>query len=85
MVMIVGMSEPPLIEHNPHEKRPTNAIWWFMWPAIALLWAWYLYFYEFDWPSVAIGGLTMGVLVIWGTEITGNKVPESWRKAAGGR
>jgi len=77
--------EPPVIDHNPHEKRQTMAIWWVAWPAVVLLWVWYLYFYEFDWPSVAIGGVTMGVLVIWGMEITGNEVPESWRKAAGRR
>lgn len=75
------MNEPPkdFIEHIPGEKRPTNAIWWVLWPAVALLWVWYLAFYDFDWPSIAIGGLTMGVLVSWAIEVTGNKVPESWR------
>lgn len=82
---MINDKDPPRIDHNPHEKRQTNTIWWILWPAVALLWAWYLYFYEFDWPSIAIGGLTMGVLATWAIEITGNKVPDSWRKAAGGR
>jgi hypothetical protein len=76
-----GMSEDDarLIEHNPHEKRPTNAIWWILWPSVALLWVWYLSFYDFDWPAVAIGGFTMFVLSTWAIEVTGNKVPDSWR------
>ncbi len=74
------MSAPPLIEHNPHEKRQSNAIWWFWWPALAVLWTGYLIFFEFDWPSIAIGGLTMGILVTWSMEMTGGKVPDSWRR-----
>lgn len=74
------MSEPPVIEHNPHEKRQGNGIWWFWWIALVLLWAGYLAFFEFDWPSIAIGGLTMGILVTWAVEMTGNKVPDSWRR-----
>lgn len=71
--------DPPLIEHNPHEKRPTNAIWWILWPAIAAMWAVFIYFDMVDWPSAAIGGITMGTLATWAIEVTGNKVPDSWR------
>lgn len=74
------MREPPTIEHNPHEKRQTNTIWWVIWPIIVLQWAGYLYFHEFDWWSVAIGGGTGIVLATWAIEITGNKTPD-WMKS----
>lgn len=65
------------IDHNPHEKRPTNTIWWVAWPLILLQWAGYLYFREFDWWSIALGGGTGLVLATWAIDVTGNKVP-SW-------
>lgn len=71
--------EPPIIDHNEHEKRPTNAIWWVIWPIVALQWVGYLYFREFDWWSIALGAGTGLVLATWAIEITGNKVPDSWR------
>lgn len=71
------MSEPSLIDHNPHEKRPTNTIWWVGWTLVALMWAWYLYFHEFDWLPLALGGITAATLVGWSVDISGNKVP-SW-------
>lgn len=74
------MSEPPVIEHNPNERRQSNAIWWFWWTALPALWVGYLSFFEFDWPSMAIGALTTAILIIWVTEKTGNKVPDSWRR-----
>jgi len=73
------MDEPPVIEHNPHEKRQSNAIWWFWGIALPLIWAVYWLFIPIDWPSLALGGLSMAILVIWATEMTGNKVPDSWR------
>lgn len=72
---------PPTIEHNPHEKRLGNGIWWFMWPAIGLLWLGTWYFWGFDWHQVAMGGLTGGVLATFAIEITGNKTPE-WMKGS---
>jgi hypothetical protein len=74
------VSEPPLIDHIPNEQRPSKALWWVLWAAVILLWVWYLYFFEFDWPAIAIGGFTMGVLITWSVEMTGNKVPGSWRR-----
>lgn len=65
------------IEHNPHEKRPTNTIWWVGWTFIALMWAGYLYFHEFDWWSLALGGISGMALASWAVTITDNKVP-SW-------
>lgn len=75
------MSDPRTIEHNPHEKRLGNGIWWFMWPMIGLQWAGYLYFREFDWWSIALGGGTGLIFAIWAIEITGNKTPE-WMKGS---
>lgn len=67
------------IDHNPNEKRPTNAIWWGLWPAIALLWLATWAFWGFDWHQVGLGALTGMTLAGWAIDITGNKTPESWR------
>ena len=74
------MREPPTIEHNPHEKRQTNGIWWLLWLLVVLLWVGYLTLFTFDWMSVVVGAFTMGVLVSWSVDVTGNKVPDSWRR-----
>lgn len=65
------------IDHNPHEKRPTNTIWWVAWIGVALMWAWYFYFRELDWMALALGGTTGMILAAWAIDVTGNKVP-SW-------
>lgn len=67
------------IEHNPDEARPTNGIWWILWPAVAALWAGCFYFDLLDRTSVFLGLGTGVVLATWAIEITGNKVPDSWR------
>jgi prepilin signal peptidase PulO-like enzyme (type II secretory pathway) len=69
------------IEHDPNERRQTNTIWWVIWPIVGLLWAWYLYFFEFSWPALALGILSGGVLATWAIEVTGNKTPE-WMKSS---
>lgn len=66
----------PLIDHNPHEKRPTNTIWWVLWPIIGLLWLGSLYSFNIIWVQVGLGFLTGMVLATWAIEITGNKAPE---------
>lgn len=73
------MEEPPIIDHIPDEKRPTNTVWWVAWIGVALLWIWYLHFFEFSWVPIAIGGVTGMILASWAVDITGNKTPESWR------
>lgn len=70
----------PQIDHNPKEERPTNRIWWIVWPIVVLGWIWYLYFFEFTWVPIALGFLTGGILASWAIEVTGNRVPESWRR-----
>lgn len=46
---------------------------------LVLLWAGYLYTATFDWHSIALGVATGGILAAWAIEVTGNKVPSSWR------
>lgn len=67
------------IEHNPNEKRPTNTIWWVAWGLVVFSWIGYFYFNEPDWWPIALGGFSGLVLASWAIEITGNKVPDSWR------
>lgn len=66
------------IDHDPNEFKRDGT-----WPLaglfLAVLWAGFLYTQTFDWYSFALGGLTIGLLVAWAIDVTGNKVPESWR------
>lgn len=71
--------DPPIIEHNPHEHRETNAIFWIAWTLVVLAWVGTGALYGFDWLQIGLGALTGLVLASWATEMTGNKVPESWR------
>lgn len=68
------------IDHIPDEKRPTNRIWWLIWPIIALGWLGTGYSFGFDWHQIALGAGTGLVLATWAIEITGNEVPASWRR-----
>lgn len=69
-------NEPPIIDHNPDETRPTNTIWWIAWGIVALLWIWFLTYREFNRDALALGFITGMFFAIWGIEITGNKLPE---------
>lgn len=71
--LLSGMTE---IDHNPHEKRPGNGIWWLLWPIIGLLWVGTGYFWGFNWPQILLGVGTGGILATWAIEITGNKAPD---------
>lgn len=72
--------EPPLIDHNPHERRPGVAIWWAAWMVVGLLWVAQFALDGLDslkWDQVALGAGTGILLTIWAMEMSGNKVP-SW-------
>lgn len=71
------MTEPPIIDHNPDERRLGNGIWWVAWGGLALLWAGYFAYHDFDRWSVFLGIATGGILASWAIETTGNKLP-SW-------
>lgn len=72
-----GHIQPMQIDHNRHEKRPTNSVWWILWPLIALLWAGYFYFNTPEWWPLFLGLGTGAMLATWAIEITGNKWPFS--------
>lgn len=69
------------IDHDPEEPKIDRGPgpWRSALVVIALLWAGYLYSFVPDWTAIALGVGTGGVLVAWAIEITGNKVPASWR------
>ncbi len=70
------------IDHDPNEPKidRSDFPWWAAWVMVAFVWVCYLSFHVFDWYSIAVGGLTVGILTGWAVDTTGNKVPDSWRK-----
>lgn len=72
-----GIFRAMQIEHDPNERRPTNAIWWALWPAIAALWVGYFWFNTPEWWPIALGIGTGAMLATWAIEISGNKYPFS--------
>lgn len=73
------------IDHDPDEvpHKPSwfwdAGIYWIVWGMVALLWAHQFYFNTIDWYQIALGFGTGGVLATWAINITGNKIPDSWR------
>lgn len=69
------------IEHDPYEpkidRRPFP--WWAAWLVVSLIWAGYLSYHKFDLWSLAVGGLTIGMLASWAIDKTGNRVPDNWK------
>lgn len=75
------MTEPPTIEHNPHERREPKWLWKAGFAMIALFWL--LQWREgFDWDQIMLGLGTGAAIAGWAMDMTGGEVPESWRKAA---
>lgn len=68
------------IDHNPHEKRPSNGVWWGAWTVVVIGWVWYLNYREFDRDAIALGALTGIVLTLWSLEMNGDNEPPSWMK-----
>lgn len=69
------------IDHNPHEKRPTNTIWWVAWGVVALLWVGQIAINGFSsvvWDQIALGGLTIGIFVLWAMEMKGDNSVPAW-------
>lgn len=69
------------IDHDPEEPKVDRGPgpWKSVFVILILGWAWFLYFRPFDWPAIALGIGTGGGIVAWAIEITGNKIPDSWR------
>lgn len=76
---------PPQIEHDETEFADKRAGWPSTWAVVALIWAGNLYFFPFDWRSMALGMLTGCILVAWSMDVTGGVVPRSWRGKTPGR
>lgn len=70
--------KPPLIDHNPHERREPKWLWKAIFAFVALLWLVNLP-KGYDWVQIALGGVTGLFLAAWAMEKTGGEVPESWR------
>lgn len=74
------------LEHDndePKIDRKFPAPWKLLFLILAVTWAGYLYAFKFDWTSIALGGFSGMVLALWAIEVTGNKVPDSWRSKSG--
>lgn len=67
----------PEIDHNPFEKRYTNTVWWVAWIGVVIMWLGYFYFREPDVWSLALGGVTIGLLVASVNEMEENKKTRS--------
>ncbi|MFI3905661.1 hypothetical protein [Ochrobactrum sp. S1502_03] len=74
--------QPPLIDHDENEPKIDRSPfpYWAAFLVVGLVWAGYLYSFKFDWVPLALGGFTGIMLTAWAIEITGNKVPDSWKK-----
>lgn len=70
------------IDHDPNEFIDKRAGWPSTWLIVGLIWAANLYFFSFYWRSFALGLLTGCILVAWAMDITGGKIPASWRSKA---
>jgi len=70
------------INHDPNEPKidRSDFPWWAGWVMLGFLWFGFLYFRLFEFYSLMLGIGTGGMLACWAIEITGNKVPDSWRK-----
>lgn len=71
----------PAIDHDPNEppRDRSKSPWPFAAIGLVLLWAWYAYFMQADWISIGLGFGTGIVFASWAVDVTGNRVPASWR------
>lgn len=69
------------IDHDPNEPPVdrTPGPWRIAVPLVAIAWGLNLYSRELDWVSVGLGAFTGIVFTAWMIDITGNKIPNSWR------
>lgn len=78
------MSTPPTIDHDPDEPPIDRGPgpWRWVFPVIIAIFFLNVFTRDMDWTSLALGFGAGGVFAAWVIEITGNKVPDSWRKAS---
>lgn len=72
---------PTQIEHDADEPpRDTSKSPWFAAGVLmVLLWSGYLYLHEFVWQPIGLGFLSGMLLACWAIDVSGNKLPKSWR------
>lgn len=72
------------IDHDPHEPKLDRSgmrwIWLPLWAFIAYLWFDQWRAGDIAWDQIMLGIGTGGVLTAWAIDITGDKVPDSWRR-----
>lgn len=70
------------VEHDPDEppRDRSRSPWPVLIPMVVLLWLGYLTQFTPDWTGICLGLGTGAIIATWAIEVTGNKVPRSWRR-----
>lgn len=55
-------------------------MWWVVLAVVAAFWAATAYVGDAHWPSIGLGFGTGAMLACWAFDMTGGKVPDSWRR-----
>lgn len=81
------MTEPPIIDHDPDEPPVDRGPgpWRWVFPVVAIVLMLNIATRDIDWVSLLLGIGAGGIFTAWVLEITGNKVPASWRKSSSSR
>lgn len=75
-----------IIDHDPDELPRQRSWYWdkgiylIAWGGLAFIWAVQLKEGRFDWEQIGIGFATGVILIATAVGITGNKIPDSWRR-----
>ena len=69
------------IEHDPNEfKKGGNGIWYLAALVLSAIWVATFLVHDIDRHSVFLGAATAGFVCCWAFDITGGKMPRSWRR-----
>jgi hypothetical protein len=81
------MSSGPIIDHDQNEPKidRTPGPWRWVFPVLLAVVVVNIVTHGFDWISFAEGGALGMVFAGWAIEVTGNKVPESWKSKSASR
>lgn len=69
------------IDHDPKEPKVDRGPgpWKMVIPALSVVFLLNLLTRDIDWVSLCLGVFIGVVLLAWAVDITGNKIPDSWR------